>query len=40
MQDRIVMGAQRKSHYIEPKAKLMTAYHEVRGQFYVGVRGH
>jgi ATP-dependent metalloprotease len=29
MQDRILMGAERKSHYIDPKAKLMTAYHEV-----------
>ncbi|KAF8517530.1 ATP-dependent peptidase [Hysterangium stoloniferum] len=26
--DRIVMGAERRSTYIEPKAKLLTAYHE------------
>ena len=29
-QDRIVMGAERKSHFIDPKVKKMTAYHEVR----------
>ena len=28
-QDRIVMGAERKSFYIDDKVKLMTAYHEV-----------
>jgi hypothetical protein len=28
-QDRIIMGAERKTHYIDPKDKLMTAYHEV-----------
>jgi hypothetical protein len=28
-QDRIVMGAERKSQYIGDKEKLMTAYHEV-----------
>ena len=28
-QDRIVMGAERKSHFIDPKVKKMTAYHEV-----------
>jgi hypothetical protein len=27
--DRIIMGAERKSQYIDDKAKLMTAYHEV-----------
>ena len=30
LQDRIVMGAERKSHFIDPKVKKMTAYHEVR----------
>lgn len=29
-QDRIVMGAERKSAYIDEKNKLLTAYHEVR----------
>jgi ATP-dependent metalloprotease len=29
-QDRIVMGAERRSQYIDEKNKLMTAYHEVR----------
>jgi ATP-dependent metalloprotease len=29
--DRIIMGAERKSHYIDDKVKLMTAYHEVNG---------
>lgn len=28
--DRIVMGAERKSAYIDEKNKLLTAYHEVR----------
>lgn len=28
-QDRILMGAERKSQYIDQKAKLATAYHEV-----------
>lgn len=28
-QDRIIMGAERKSQYIEREAKLATAYHEV-----------
>lgn len=28
--DRIIMGAERKTHYIDPKVKKMTAYHEVR----------
>ena len=27
--DRIIMGAERKTHYIEPKDKKCTAYHEV-----------
>jgi len=26
--DRIIMGAERKSHYVDPKEKRMTAYHE------------
>lgn len=30
IQDRILMGAERKSQYIEDKQKLATAYHEVR----------
>jgi hypothetical protein len=29
-QDRIRMGAERKSMFIDAEAKLMTAYHEVR----------
>jgi len=29
-QDRILMGAERKSQYLDEKAKLATAYHEVR----------
>lgn len=28
-QDRILMGAERKSQYIDQTAKLATAYHEV-----------
>jgi ATP-dependent metalloprotease len=28
LQDKILMGAERKSSYITPKDKLMTAYHE------------
>ena len=28
-QDRIIMGAERKTHYIDPKDKKCTAYHEV-----------
>jgi ATP-dependent metalloprotease len=28
--DRIIMGAERKSQFIDPKARLATAYHEVR----------
>lgn len=30
LQDRIILGAERKSAYIDEKSKLMTAYHEVR----------
>jgi ATP-dependent Zn protease len=31
--DRIIMGSERKSAYIDEKNKLMTAYHEVRYSF-------
>lgn len=33
--DRIVMGSERKSAYIDEKNKLMTAYHEVCGSLLV-----
>ena len=33
-QDRIIMGAERKTHYIDPKVKKMTAYHEVGPTIY------
>ena len=29
LKDRIIMGAERKTHYIDPKDKKCTAYHEV-----------